>query len=191
MKKLIFLIALMVAAGISASAAPVSLTPAEDASFLLLATTGPGFQTYQNLGGGNYSAQWNNGADGFAVTATSGITLGAARGGAGDVFTITVINNNGNPWNFTMSINNGFAGTQSSGPFLVTNNGGSHTFSFVLGANGLQQVSLTVGQTLPIAGVDRGAEYQVTSVPEPTSMFLLGTGLVGLAGAARRKFKKS
>jgi hypothetical protein len=185
MKKLFLVCALLVASSGTALADSVTLTPAELSNFTLVAITGGG--TFNDtLPNGIYSAQW--GVDG-PQSATSNLTLGAARGVAGDVFTITVFNNNGNPWDFTVSINNGFAGTQSSGPFSIPNNGGNQTFSFVLGANGLQEVRITVAGVLPISGTDRGAEYQLAAVPEPTTLLLLGTGLVGVAGAFRRRFR--
>ena len=52
---------------------------------------------------------------------------------------------------------------------------------------------------LPVTGVGGGAGIGTTTIqgtvtgsaiPEPTSMFLLGTGLLGVAGAVRKRFKK-
>ena len=80
--------------------------------------------------------------------------------------------------------NGSIAGNPAHNPFI------NQTATFTLTIPGLTSVSQLSNVSISFGTVP-GVNVPVTNTPEPTTMLLLGTGLLGVAGAARRRFRKS
>jgi len=130
----------------------------------------------------------------FDLSLKSPATAGSFSWTGGNATTAFSTGNPGNIsefgfFNLTIDDFDGFTRAVESLTFTLTKVSGTWaSASDVLIAN--SDGYLIAAHIFPPGGIDTGFAGNGTPIPEPTTMLLLGSGLLGLAGFVRRRFKK-